>query len=425
MLDERNRGLQYIKSLEFYVRKASVKPSPGVHNVGQIWPSDLNFPHGSSIVLWSAQNNLRNVEFYYGSWLHGPNAASNAIKTVEHVNRVRITSNSYEGLKHIYILFKNRRISALHLDFRTLAPEKDPPRNNTLGKGADQTTTLLFAHLMPIKEATLSLTRLTLWNVDLSFCDKSWIPLLDHKALRKLELVRCFGTGRFLRNLINHPTTIYEPAHLESLVLVVDADADEAGDIVPAVDHFLQNTPISLEHLWLQLPRQNELPTLAHIARHGITLKNLHLDFSSNRAGESQHSSAHYDIDDLRKHLPRFANITQLGLSLQPFLHTKFTREDGSYLGPVLSKTNPATLVIPISPSDAHGTSALAEAPTQDMQAPAFRGSQTFARLPSGYHHQWALLRRHLQELPLHTQVNRRELLQFEGEQSLASLEAD
>lgn len=115
-------------------------------------------------------------------------------------------------------------------------------------------------------------------------------------------------------------------------MVVVDADADEAGDIVPAVDHFLQNTPISLEHLWLQLPRQNELPTLAHIARHGITLKNLHLDFSSNRAGESQHSSAHYDIDDLRKHLPRFANITQLGLSLQPFLHTKFTREDGSYL---------------------------------------------------------------------------------------------
>lgn len=115
-------------------------------------------------------------------------------------------------------------------------------------------------------------------------------------------------------------------------MIVVDADAIEANDTVPAVDHFLRNTPISLEHLWLQIPRQNELPTLAHIARHGITLKTLHLDCSNTRAGESQPSSAHYNIDVLRKYLPRFANITQLGLSLQPFLNAKFTREDGIYL---------------------------------------------------------------------------------------------
>ncbi len=169
------------------------------------WPSNLDFPPGSSVALWSSQNTLRNLQFYQGSWLFNPAATTKAIKTIENVNHIRVTPNDYEGLKHIYLIFKNRRIAALHLDLRTFTPDANTARTGTPGPAADQVTAQLFAHLMPIVERTLSLTQLTLWNVDLTARDGSWIRLLDHKILRKLELVRCPQTGRFLRGLINHP----------------------------------------------------------------------------------------------------------------------------------------------------------------------------------------------------------------------------
>lgn len=270
--------------------------------------------------MWERQKNLQNIELYNLSWQVDTANVTKAIRKLEKLHEMRICPDGPAGLRHAHLILKNRAITSLHLDLRTLKPPmRDGEYNSTKGI-RDGVTEILFQHLLPLESLAvppLNLTRLTLWAVNLSSCAKTFLRTFNPASLKQLELVRCTRAGDFMHGL----TGLSTPPRLESLVVAHYSTGAPGPTIVQGIGAYLKASATGcLKHLWVRLRGHEALPSATAIGRHGHSLERLSLDVceSPTRQGLSDSVVLRYrpkDVSQIMAHATARLRQVRLGFN--------------------------------------------------------------------------------------------------------------
>jgi hypothetical protein len=211
----------------------------------------------------------------------------------------------------------------------------------------------------PLKMNRLLLTKLILWNVNLSCCHVTWIRAIDARILQELELSHCQHAGWFLSSMFSEiEDVILQPStgereksrqatevrtlndyKLESLKIehygVVDEHELQLD--VGGLDHCLRSLEergCKLKHFWLHLQGHCWVPDLELLRGTVSALETLYLNFELSK----DHALRLFENNEyMATVLSNLApNVRQLG----------FTWNFEAYPPPMPKHTNPITLNI-------------------------------------------------------------------------------
>lgn len=227
-------------------------------------------------------------------------------------------------------------IEALEIDGRHWN-DADEFKHRTLpNTKSNQLVESLFAHIPRVafgQKGNLDyLTTLKLKDVDLAGSKYTWYTYLSVGNLSHLEIHHCEGAHVFLTNLIKGDEA--SDSALTTLRVVHYRDVDLLDRIVEAIDHLLKSIQTGIINLHLCLRGLVELPDATAIARHGVSLRKLLLDFTL----RIDPPAFPYEQEDLRNLLQPCTKLEELAIPV-PDMHLEYDiqSEDGAYFDHYIS----------------------------------------------------------------------------------------
>ncbi|KAK5128890.1 hypothetical protein LTR85_000223 [Meristemomyces frigidus] len=304
-----------------YVRDLVLTPGPAMHSNQQSmfqlvrmfinhvpvnmlesfrWETPCPLPADITKLLWQRHRYLRHAEIFKKEAV-APGWDTEEIDLLPEVNRlpfpelrsVRVIPNTADALFTACAALRKGAVTTLELDGRywqgrhagTPAPsessdEEDEDEDEEDADFDDPLTESLFSHLERVKPCCVprhdKFTRLTLSDVDLTNCKRTWFTYVDLCHLKELSLEHCVGADIFLVKLSAGAAT----PRLHALTLVHDLSASQGDRTIYGLEDLLTSPKHTLRTLKPSLRNAKELPSLACIRSHGKTLKRLLIDVS-------------------------------------------------------------------------------------------------------------------------------------------------
>ncbi|KAK4545351.1 hypothetical protein LTR36_003531 [Oleoguttula mirabilis] len=304
-----------------YVRNLTLSPAPNMNNNQQNlfqlvrllinhvpvnmlesfrWDTPHSLPPDVVKLLWQRHRYLRNAEVFKkeapaSGW------SFEDVELLQEINRlpfpelksIRIVPDAPEVLFTACAALQKGRVTDLELDGRYWEVSRPPSAASSDAGGDDQDddeeeepdledplTGSLFSHLERVKPCRVprhdTFTRLTLSDIDLTNCKRTWFTYVDLCHLKELRLEHCVGADIFLVTLSAGATT----PRLHALTLVHDLSTAQGDRTIYGLEDLLTSPKHTLRTLKLSLRNARELPSVTCIRSHGKTLKRLLLDIS-------------------------------------------------------------------------------------------------------------------------------------------------
>lgn len=288
-----------------------------------------------------------------------PEVVGEGIDLLPEVNRlpfpelksVRAIPDAVDALLTACAAIQKGNVTALELDGRHWQGfEVGTPAASDAGEDEDDEeedadledalTGSLFSHLERVKPCRIAhhdtFTRLTLMDVNLTNCKRTWFTYLDLCHLKELRLEHCVGADIFLMKLSAGAAT----PRLHGFTLIHDLNAQ--GDrTIYALEDLLTSAKHTLRSLKLSLRNAKELPSVTCIRSHGKTLKRLLLDISGRNEvqtsgwgsdGASKYELV-YDAAQFTSILRSCGSLVELGTAFPEvgLEYDNFVREGGDF----------------------------------------------------------------------------------------------
>lgn len=346
-----NTGLRYVREIKTHVDATHNNNPEAAHQwlgiaINQIpkdnllkfrWETLHPMPSRLSKLLWQRQSKLEYIEvlpkYVHDSWNSEQErseidllAEMNKLEFAD-LRKVRAVPDNAETALLACSALQRGAVTELEVD-GLLWQEGDAREDEEDDEGGvhDLLTECLFDHVeysMPGKVLEYDvLTSLTLKDINLTLCKRTWFGYLDFCHLKELRLEHCRGADIFLMQLASGAA---KPG-LYSFALVHDL-GNTADRTIHAIQDLLSYPKHKVRRLELCLRNANELPDVKCICAHSQSLRSLLLDvagkahtpssgpWSQPTQPPAKHSVLVYDTQAFLSLILSCSSLVELGIA--------------------------------------------------------------------------------------------------------------